>query len=148
MELPGRIIDELTRVQERAGLTRHGEGVVHGGLGLTEVHCVDLIGRLERANVTRLAERMAMTRGAISKIAKRLLAKRLTESYRLPGNNKEIYYRLTEAGHRVFDDHARCHARARRAKAALLAGYSEAELSAVHRFLAALNTLDPHKDDK
>ncbi|SNS14951.1 DNA-binding transcriptional regulator, MarR family [Humidesulfovibrio mexicanus] len=147
MELTEQILDALTRVQERTELLRHGLSVVQGGLTLAEVHCVAWIVELEHANVTRLAKQMAMTRGAISKIAKRLLSKRLIESYRLPGNNKEIYYRLTETGSRLAEEHAHRHAAARRSKAALLEGYSEAELSAVLRFLTALNHLNPHKEN-
>lgn len=141
MDLTESILDELIRVQERADLVRHGEGETPGGLGLAEVHCVDWIGRLERANVTRIAQAMSMTRGAVSKIARRLVAKRLVESYRLPGNNKEVCHRLTASGERVFAEHRRCHEASRRAKAGLLDGYSEAEMAAVHRFLIELNRL-------
>lgn len=39
-----------------------------------------------------------MTRGAISKLTKKLIKKGLIVSYQKPDNKKEIYFRLTEQG--------------------------------------------------
>ena len=49
---------------------------------IRETHCIDYIGRLELPNVTKVAEHMGMTRGAISKMTKKLLAKGLIENIR------------------------------------------------------------------
>ena len=61
--------------------------------GYSETHCIDNIGRLELPNVTKIAEQMQMTRGAISKMTKKLLAKGLIEKYTLETNKKEVYLR-------------------------------------------------------
>jgi len=132
------IVDALTRIQERSIILRHAQGEVPEGLNLAETHCIHWIGALPGANVTRIAAQMGMTRGAISKIAKRLLAKGLAESRRMPGNNKELHFRLTDSGARVFDEHAKCHAAARDEKLALLAGFTPDEQRAVLRFLSAV----------
>jgi len=132
------IVDALTRIQERSIILRHAQGEVPEGLNLAETHCIHWIGALPGANVTRIAARMGMTRGAISKIAKRLLAKGLAESHRMPGNNKELHFRLTDSGARVFDEHTKCHATARDEKLALLAGFTPDEQRAVLRFLSAV----------
>ena len=132
------IVDALTRIQERSIILRHAQGEVPEGLNLAETHCIHWIGALPGANVTRIAAQMGMTRGAISKIAKRLLAKGLAESRRMPGNNKELHFRLTDSGARVFDEHAQCHAAARDEKLALLAGFTMDEQRAVLRFLSAV----------
>lgn len=46
-----------------------------------------------------------MTRSAISKIVKKLLANGDIISYQWEDNKKEIYYKLTEKGKALFDEH-------------------------------------------
>lgn len=64
----------------------------------SEVHCIEAIEELNEPNVRRLTEALFMTRGAISKLTKRLEQRGLIESYKNPNNKKEVYFRLTEAG--------------------------------------------------
>lgn len=78
---------------------------------------------------------MGMTRGAISKITKKLLSKSLIDSYQKPENNKEIYFCLTEQGEKVYTEHKKCHLQARQEKLAILSAYSEAEQETILRFL-------------
>ncbi|MGM0218616.1 MarR family winged helix-turn-helix transcriptional regulator [Enterococcus sp. AZ126] len=75
----------------------------------SEVHCIESIGKITDPNVTQLAESLYMTRGAISKITKKLLKKDLIERYQKPENKKEIYFRLTRQGQQVFDLHEKLH---------------------------------------
>jgi len=75
----------------------------------SEVHCIDYIGKHTEANVTRLAESLYMTRGAISKITKKLLDRQLIQSYQKQDNKKEIYFKLTEQGESVFAIHDQLH---------------------------------------
>ncbi|NCD26799.1 MAG: MarR family transcriptional regulator, partial [Deltaproteobacteria bacterium] len=84
-------------------------------------------------------ERMRMTRGAISKIVKKLIGKELVESYQVLENKKEIYFRLTENGRRLFDEHLKCHTQARCEKLALLQEFTAAEQDCILRFLSAIN---------
>lgn len=75
----------------------------------SEVHLIDLIGRLDQVNGVVLAQELGLTRGAISKISKKLSDKNLIEAYQLEGNKKEVYYRLTDQGLQVFKDHDQAH---------------------------------------
>ena len=75
----------------------------------SEVHCIEYIGKNKDANVTKLAESFYMTRGAISKLTKKLIGKGLVENYQKPDNKKEIYFNLTERGQQVFDTHEALH---------------------------------------
>ncbi|MGG5318414.1 MarR family transcriptional regulator [Enterococcus sp. AZ072] len=79
------------------------------GYTSSEVHCVEFIGNHPLPNVTQLAEGMYMTRGAISKLTKKMVKKGLIESYQKPDNKKEIYFDLTEQGKRVFQIHEALH---------------------------------------
>lgn len=129
------IIDVLTKIAERSALLRHGDSVVLDGLNLAEVHCIDQIGVADPANVTKIADAMRLTRGAVSKITKKLLCKGLVESYQRPGNNKEIYFRLMAGGWQIFEEHKICHSKARQDKLAVLAGYNDEEQAVILRFL-------------
>ncbi|MBM7871079.1 DNA-binding MarR family transcriptional regulator [Clostridium pascui] len=75
----------------------------------SEVHYIECIGRNVDSNVTKLAESLYMTRGAISKMTKKLIEKDIIESYQKPDNKKEIYFRLTEQGQRIFKVHEKLH---------------------------------------
>ncbi|MGG7078654.1 MarR family transcriptional regulator [Clostridium sardiniense] len=75
----------------------------------SEVHCIEYIGRNIDSNVTKLAESFFMTRGAISKLTKKLIEKGLIESYQKQDNKKEIYFRLTEQGKAIYKIHEELH---------------------------------------
>ncbi len=67
------IVDELTRIAERADIFRHARDEFFQGISLAEMHCIHWIGLTDQPNVTKIAEQMRMTRGAISKIVKKLI---------------------------------------------------------------------------
>ena len=75
----------------------------------SEVHCIEYIAKNADSNVTKLAESFYMTRGAISKITKKLIEKGLIVSYQKPDNKKEIYFRLTEQGEQINEIHEELH---------------------------------------
>ncbi|TAN63787.1 MarR family transcriptional regulator [Paraclostridium sordellii 8483] len=75
----------------------------------SEVHCIEYIGRNVDTNVTKLAEYFYMTRGAMSKLTKKLIKKGVIESYQKSDNKKEIYFRLTEQGKEVYITHEKLH---------------------------------------
>ncbi len=91
-----------------------GRGIAHSVPDLAHHGGKDMlmwIDRLGGPNVTALAEAMGMTRGGASKGAAKLKAAGFIESYQLPDNRKEIYWRLTPKGegalsrlHRAFED--------------------------------------------
>lgn len=105
----------------------------------SETHCIDFIGRLELPNVTKLAEHMRMTRGAISKMTKKLLAKGMIEKYTLETNKKEIYFRLTEQGRLVFEEHAKRHRLWEKRDMEFLARYPKEEIATVYTFMQEFN---------
>lgn len=136
-----KILRELTRIQERTDVLEHHKESVFEGITLAEAHCIDKIGSLDCVNVTKLAAEMGMTKGAISKISKKLLSKNLVGNYQKPENNKEVYFCLTEPGEEVYQEHKKCHYKAAQAKLAVLARYNETEQAAILRFLEDINAL-------
>lgn len=79
------------------------------GYKSSEVHYIEHIGRNADSNVTKLAESFYMTRGAISKMTRKLIEKGIIESYQKPDNKKEVYFRLTEQGKAIYHVHERLH---------------------------------------
>ncbi|MEC0107669.1 MarR family transcriptional regulator [Paenibacillus taichungensis] len=75
----------------------------------SEVHCIEYIEKNADSNVTKLAESFYMTRGAISKLTKKLIEKGLIESYQKSDNKKEIYFRLTQQGKVIYQIHEDLH---------------------------------------
>ena len=58
----------------------------------SEVHCIEAIEELNEPNVRRLTEALFMTRGAISKLTKRLEQRGLIESYKNPNNKRKFIF--------------------------------------------------------
>ena len=79
------------------------------GYKSSEVHCIEYIERNADSNVTKLAESYYVTKGAISKITKKLIKKGIIESYQKPDNKKEIYFRLTSQGKVINKVHEELH---------------------------------------
>lgn len=75
----------------------------------SEVHCIEYIEKNVDSNVTKLAESFYMTRGAISKLTRKLMEKGLIETFQKPDNKKEIYFRLTEQGKALYNIHEELH---------------------------------------
>lgn len=80
-----------------------------GDFTAAEVHTIVYIEENRDVNVTELARAFYMTKGAMSKITKKLIKKGAIESYQSPDNKKEIYYRLTDAGRKVHEIHGQLH---------------------------------------
>ena len=92
--------DETDKLHNRDSLS---------GYDNSELNCLDAIGRLEQPNVTALAGEMRMTKGAISKILRKLSDKGAVEPYQLGSNRQKIFYRLTDAGQELFAAHRERH---------------------------------------
>ncbi|WP_206917979.1 MarR family transcriptional regulator [Alicyclobacillus suci] len=106
------------------------------GYQLSEIHVIDLIGNMENPNVTAIAERMHMTRGAISKIASKLKQRGDIESFQLPDNQKNLYFRLTRRGQRIRRLHADIHAQAEKRVVNFFSRYAPEELQVIQTFLS------------
>lgn len=75
----------------------------------SEVHCITYIHDNIDSNVTILANGLLMTRGAISKLTKKLIARDLLLAYSKDDNKKEVYFKLTEKGEYIANMHTLLH---------------------------------------
>lgn len=141
LEQAEHILDLLVKIQESSdSFPVELEGIFKG-ISLLEVHCIAQIGLLDYANVTRIARTMNLTRGGVSKICKRMAGKGLIEGYQRPNNNKEICYRLTGAGRKVYIEHEKIHNKARQEEMVLLGAFNESEQAVILRFLSGVYQL-------
>ncbi len=89
-------------------LTKHADPIL-SGFSITEMHCIECIGKIELPNAAKISRSLNITRGGISKMLKKLICKEAIEAYELEENKKEIYYRLTETGLKIFLAHEKMH---------------------------------------
>lgn len=101
----------------------------------SEVHCIECIGKNVDSNVTKLAESFYMTRGAISKMTKKLIKKGIIESYQKPDNKKEIYFRLTEQGQVIYNVHEEMHKEFQERDKAIFDQVTEAQFDSMLSFV-------------
>ena len=109
------------------------------GYDHSELNCLQCIGTMEHPNVTALAERMQMTRGAISKIIQKLSDKGAVASYQLPGNRQKVYYVLTDLGRSLFDRHEIRHRQWEEEEQRFYDSLDQATLETVTDFMRQLN---------
>ena len=115
------------------------------GYDHSELNCLQCIGTMEHPNVTALAQRMQMTRGAISKIIQKLSDKGALASYQLPGNRQKVYYVLTDLGRSLFDRHEIRHRQWQEEELRFYDSQSAETLDTVTAFMRRLNSYLLHQ---
>ncbi|MFE9078611.1 MarR family transcriptional regulator [Bacillus mobilis] len=105
------------------------------GFKSSEVHCIEYIENNADSNVTQLAEAFYVTRGAISRMTKKLINKGLIESYQKSVNKKEIYFKLTEQGKEIYKIHEELHNEFQQRDKAVFEQVTEAEFDSIINFV-------------
>jgi len=105
------------------------------GFKSSEVHCIEYIENNSDSNVTQLAEAFYVTRGAISRMTKKLINKGLIESYQKSENKKEIYFKLTEQGKEIYKIHEELHNEFQQRDKAVFEQVTEAEFDSIINFV-------------
>ncbi|MFV0504249.1 MAG: MarR family transcriptional regulator [Lachnospirales bacterium] len=105
----------------------------------SEVHCAEYIGENVDSNVTQLAESFYMTKSAISKLTKKMINKGLIESYQKSNNKKEIYFRLTAQGEKIYKIHAELHKEHQERDKAVFEQVTKEQYEAMLRFTEIYN---------
>lgn len=73
------------------------------------LHVLDAIGELEPTNGIRISKQYNIPRGTVSKITRRLAEMDMILVEPLPHNKKEVLFRLTSSGKKVFTLHQQLH---------------------------------------
>ena len=141
MLIINNVSDDTHEKEEWSSLLSESELALVENVTLTECHVIDYIGNHRLTNAVSIAAALGITKGGISKITARLLAKKLIETHRMEGNRKEIFLTLTPVGKEVFELHAGLHARMYERLTNMFSDYSREELDVVGRFLNDLQKL-------
>lgn len=135
-----KVILSFKNVLEKSEfLHNNANSEVFKGLNLSEIHCIDMIGKIEDGNVTKISNKLSITRGAVSKITKKLLLRNYISKYQKPENKKEIYFQLTPEGKEVFHIHEKLHKEWEDNKIKILSNYNLTELNTILNFLQDIN---------
>ncbi|MDL2327773.1 winged helix DNA-binding protein [Ruminococcaceae bacterium OttesenSCG-928-A11] len=135
-ELLGTLAEFLEKQDLLSKLTE-GEGL--HGYGYSDTHTIAAVGQLEAPNVSAIARHLNMTKGAISKITKRLLAAGVLEAYSMPDNRQKIFFRLTPSGRALYQEHENRHALWAARDRQFLSRFTDAQLADFAAILRAFN---------
>ncbi|RXI40103.1 MarR family transcriptional regulator [Clostridium tetani] len=135
------LLTEFTKLYEKQDvLSKIMNDNLFEKYGNSEVHCIDAIGNLEKANGTEIANYLNITRSAVSKIIRRLQKENLIISSQKPDNKKEIFYTLTNEGKNIFEQHKQAHEKWRIRDTKFLKTISTNEKETVFKFLKKFNS--------
>ena len=108
-----KFLDILDQVITRAESIQSHSAGKDFGTGVTvfraEIHTIRAIGDKPGTNVTKLAEYMGVTKGAVSQTIKKLVRKKLVRKTYAPDNAKEVLLELTDLGWTGFHNHELFH---------------------------------------
>ncbi|NSB13662.1 MarR family transcriptional regulator [Clostridium beijerinckii] len=138
MNIINEIIFSLKKIQENNEIDVPN---IKNKLTFSQIHCIAAIGYIEDANITKLSQELGMTTGAITKMCKKLLNEGYVSKYQKEGNNKEVYYDLTELGLNVSEIHKKIHEKSYNKKKDIIAQYNDEEKATILRFLDDMNSV-------
>jgi DNA-binding MarR family transcriptional regulator len=75
----------------------------------SEIHMVDVIGKNPGINVTEIAVKLGVTKGAVPKIILKLIHKDLIYRYQAKDNKRIVQFQLTDKGQIAFQQHIEFH---------------------------------------
>ncbi|GIO88454.1 putative HTH-type transcriptional regulator YvnA [Paenibacillus faecis] len=109
---------------------------------LTQLHILSMVQKQPEAlNNTLLAERLHLSKPAVTKAVRPLVEQQLLLPSRHAANQKEVYYRLSEQGDALAEAHDRIHERMKEEYIKLFKAFSNEELDVIIRFLTAWSNL-------
>ncbi|WP_349947858.1 MarR family transcriptional regulator [Lacrimispora sp. BS-2] len=108
-----------------------------------ELNLIDTIYDHPHANARMLSEIMGVTQGAITQMTVKLTEKKLIEGYKMPGNKKEKYYRLTAEGKQARLKHQEYHSEANQKLCQYFCSLSDASAKVILDFFEKVKECMP-----
>lgn len=122
--------DMLSKLTEHEKLHRYG---------YSEIHVIAAIGDLDLPNVTQISQTLKITKGAVSKITKKLVASNLIEAYTLPDNRQKIYFKLTDNGKFLYMEHDKRHKKWLQRDTQFVSQFTEQQIQQISNFMTSYN---------
>lgn len=108
---------------------------------VAEFFVLKKIGDKECVNASALSESLCISKSGISKITGRFLERGLITAGRRGGNEKEIYYSLTDAGREAHEVQIKAGQEKIEQMEAYLEEFSEEERKVIHKYLTGIKKL-------
>jgi len=102
---------------------------------MSSLHVIDCIGHNEPINNIGIASKMNLSKANITKITRKLTKDELINRFQLADNKKEIYFKLTSKGKRVFALHEKIHNKKKEQFYDLIGTFSEDKQIIILEFL-------------
>ena len=138
-----RILNKLDRVVT-AMEGMHAPSISFGtGVGMyrREIHTIQAIGKNPGINITALAEKMGITKGAVSQTITKLTNKGLVCKMYAPGSAKEVVPELTDLGWVGFRNHEKFHMEALHIAREYFGDQFEDKFNAIDAVMTDLNAI-------
>lgn len=135
-----KLLELFARNREKQDiLSKLTEDVRLYGYTDSELQVLAAIGDLLEPNVTEIARHLHVTRGAVSKITKKLLDRNAIETYQQEGNRQKIFFRLTTSGRFLYEAHQKRRALWLQQNEAFLQQFDSHTLDQLEQFMQAFN---------
>lgn len=106
----------------------------------SELKALDMIGQFSGINLTQLANKLGISKSAISKCTSKLLEKGLIGKEKSDINVREVVFTLTDDGQSIFDQLERTHADLFKPFNASLQELSPQEINELHRLFSNIHS--------
>jgi DNA-binding MarR family transcriptional regulator len=105
------LMDKFVRIMSKYGeMERKPRDYGTGDLLFpSEIHTMDVIGDNPGINITELAEKLGVSKSAISQIVNKLERKKFVRRYKEQDNGKEVLLQLMQKGQLAFLGHKKYH---------------------------------------
>ena len=133
-----KLMDCLVRVIN-ASVMVESVPVMIGDLLLysSEVHLIDTIARFPDENISQVARRLGVTKGAVSQISRKLEGKGCLIREKEEGNQKNICLRLSNKGRTAFEWHRTLHERTNIEMKQVISGMNPSDIQNLLAVLSA-----------
>jgi len=140
-QISERFFEVMSLLQnEQKQINDYGTGI---RINHIEASFLDTIYRHPDANVSSIARKLGVTKGAVTQTYSRLMEKGLIDSFRREGNKKEKYFKLTVAGEATRLGHEKYHEEANQNLCRYFSSLNEIETKVVFEFLEHLKKCVP-----
>jgi DNA-binding MarR family transcriptional regulator len=102
---------------------------------LMTLRVLDAVGRLEPVNGITISRQARIPKGSVSKITRRMIAQKLITKESLPNNKKEVLFRVTSLGKKIFVAHQAFDQKMEKGFIQFLKKYTPDELGVIVRVL-------------
>lgn len=104
----------------------------------SELKALDMIGQFSGINLTQLANKLGISKSAISKCTSKLLEKELIGKEKSPVNVREVVFTLTPDGQAIFNQLESVHTKLFEPFNKSLAGFTPREINDLHRMFLSI----------